>query len=74
MTDETPHATWKSMVAVANRDPDGPYAASVTAAIRRVLDALASEPLAPLAVRDPRSAAELSAAYLQEWHRNAGAA
>lgn len=70
VSDETPHETWKAIVAEADRTPDGVLAASVTEAIRRVVRAMPFEPLAPLVVRDPRSAAELSAAYLQEWRRN----
>jgi len=70
MTDEpTPHETWLALVAEADRVPEGAHAASVTETIRHVVRAMPHEPVAQLVVRDPRTAAELSAAYLQEWRR-----
>jgi hypothetical protein len=70
VTDEqAPHEIWKAMIAEADRQPDSAFAASLTEAIREVVDAIPSQPLAPLIVADPRTATELSEAYLDEWRR-----
>lgn len=69
MDERSPHEIWLGMVAEADRSPDSRFAGTVADAIRRVVRAKHGEPLAPLVVRDPRTAAELSAAYLREWRR-----
>lgn len=67
--DPTPHETWLAMIAKADQTPDGALATSMTEAIRRVVNALPSQPLAAIVIHDPRSARDLSAAYLREWRR-----
>jgi hypothetical protein len=66
---EDPQEAWLAIVADADLAPRGNHAKAVTDTIRRVVGATPSEPLAERVVRDQRRAAELSAAYLQEWRR-----
>lgn len=66
---EDPHAEWLAIVAQANEAPESAHAKNVVDTIRRVVGADPGEPLAPLVIGDRRSAAELSAAYLQDWRR-----
>lgn len=73
MDEPTPHETWLAMIVEADQTPGGALAVSMTEAIRHVVRAQPSEPLAALVIRDPRSAVELSAAYLHEWRRREGA-
>jgi hypothetical protein len=70
---EDPCAAWLAIVAQADWAPESMFAADVADTVRRVVGAAAGEPLAPRVVRDPRTAVELSAAYLREWRRRRSA-
>ncbi|GAA2608447.1 hypothetical protein GCM10010399_44100 [Dactylosporangium fulvum] len=63
------HGMWLAIVADADRSPGSVRAGEVADIIRHVVGAEPGTPLAPAVIRDPRTAAELSAAYLREWRR-----
>lgn len=58
---------WLALVADADRASGSAHAVDVAETIRRIVGAEPGTPLAAAVIGDPRTAAELTAAYLEDW-------